>query len=85
MTYYGGPGYPISFAPVGPLVVNEDVAIIVPRPEDPTAWPHESGYGIFTGALPYPESTFAPHTAAAATGGTSGTARPYPPGIPDAR
>jgi hypothetical protein len=56
---YGGPGHTGSFLPVGPLVVNEDVATILPRPEP-------GDYGLFTGAMPYPEHFFAPYAGEAA-------------------
>jgi S1-C subfamily serine protease len=34
-------------------------------------YPYDVGFGPFTGAFPYPESYFAPYTAAAATVGSS--------------
>jgi hypothetical protein len=87
--YQGGPGYPLSFEHVGPLVVRPPVAIVVPRPESFPVGPEESGYGPFAGALPYPESFFAPYTAAAsATGSGAGTTRPFRgpvPSNPDVR
>ena len=63
---YGGPGAIVPFCPVGPLVETETVAIIVPRPESWPVIPDTGAYGPYTGALPYPESLFAPYTAAAA-------------------
>jgi PDZ domain len=63
-TLFDGPGEPLNYRQVGPLVVTDQVAMIGNG--------HEFGYtgdfGTFTGALPYPESFFAPYTAAAASG-----------------
>ena len=72
LPYYGGPGYPHDghsnyFEGIGPLVVNRDV-IKVGENNDLS---HVSDYGPFTGALPYPESLFAPYTAEAAGTGSS--------------
>jgi hypothetical protein len=65
ITPYDGPGEPLNYRQVGPLIVTDRVATIGNG--------HEFGYtgdfGTFTGALPYPESFFAPYTAAAASGG----------------
>lgn len=63
--FNGGPGYPNScypnvFAAVGPLGVDPPVVL--------QADGHEQDFGSFTGALPYPESRFAPYTKDAATG-----------------
>jgi hypothetical protein len=81
--YYGGPGYSgfgycNFFDEPGRLVVNEDVVAVVNRGETGSegGYGYGSGdlsdYGIFTGALPYPESYFAPYTAAAASGSATG-------------
>lgn len=79
--HYGGPGqptpsYPNFYGPVGPLVPTRQVVTILPEPgeADPAV-----GYGCFTGALPYPESYFAPFAAAAATSGTAATMRTSQP------
>jgi hypothetical protein len=60
--YLGGPGAPSAacpnvFGPVGPLAVSGEIA----RERDTP----DVGYGRFTGALPYPETLFAPHASAA--------------------
>ncbi len=39
-------------------------------------------FGQFTGSLPYPESFFAPYTAAAAATGSSGSEGPSQPMLP---
>jgi len=92
--FYGGPGYPTPGCPnyfggVGPLVADQPVITIA---SDPGEAGYGSGFGPFTGALPYPESAFAPFTAeAAATGSTpstnpstpsSSTPNPTPPVVP---
>jgi hypothetical protein len=80
--YFGGPGYssyghPNFFDEPGQLVVNEPVAQENADLGDSDArgkrvdYPDTGGYGIFTGMIPYPESLFAPYTAAAATGSSS--------------
>jgi len=73
--YYGGPGYPTPEHPeyygaVGPLVDEPPVITIGSDGNDPGYY---SGYGSFTGVLPYPESYFARFTAEAATGSASTT------------
>ena len=86
LPYYGGPGYPHDghsnyFEGIGPLVVNRDV-IKVGEDNDLS---HVSDYGPFTGALPYPESLFAPYTAGdAGTGSSTGasSSEPSPPAHP---
>jgi hypothetical protein len=83
-TYYGGPGYPFNFALPGPLVVDQPVAMQTPGGDAAHAagsaiYPYDVGFGPFTGAHPYPESYFAPFTAAAAASGSSaGPAVPAP-------
>jgi len=81
--YYGGPGYsydghPNFFDEPGQLVVNEpvvgenaDTASGGAR-VDRVDHPETGDYGMFTGMIPYPESLFAPYTAAAAAGVPSG-------------
>ena len=79
--YYGGPGYPSPghpnyFGGVGPLVADQPVVTIGSDRGDPG---DASGYGPFTGALPYPDTFFAPFTATAAAGGSSsGVSSSYP-------
>jgi PDZ domain len=74
--YYSGPGYPFNFSLPGPLVVDQPVALQT-RGGDPghaagsAVYPYDVGFGPFTGAYPYPESYFAPFTAAAAASGSS--------------
>jgi hypothetical protein len=79
--YYGGPGYPCYGAPnffqgVGPLVVDRPVAIEGGGRRD---LGYAGDYGPFTGALPYPESFFAPYTAEAGATGSYGGAGPSDP------
>ena len=82
--YYSGPGYPLNFDLPGRLVVTAPVAMQTTS-TDPghaagsTVYPYDTGYGPFTGALDYPESFFAPYTAAAAASGSSaGVSGPSP-------
>jgi hypothetical protein len=84
--YYRGPGYP-SFGDahysggIGPLVVDRPVALEFDRREPGYA----GDYGPFTGALPYPETLFAPYVAeAAATGSSAGVPSPSPSATADA-
>jgi hypothetical protein len=74
--YYSGPGYPYNFAPPGPLVVAQPVAAQTQGGDAAHAagsavYPYDVGFGPFTGAYPYPESYFAPFTAAAAARGSA--------------
>ncbi len=79
--FYGGPDYPRFgysnyFTEVGPLVVPHPVALQTTGHDQAHAagsavYPYNIGYGPYTGVLPYPESFFAPYTAAAATSGSS--------------
>ena len=60
--YYGGPGYPSPghpnyFGGVGPLVADQPVVTIGSDRGDPD---DATGYGPFTGALPYPEHVLRP-------------------------
>jgi hypothetical protein len=71
--YYGGPGYPSDlhaqyFSGVGPLVVDRPVAL---EAFDQGAAEFPGDYGPFTGAIPHPETLFAPFTDAAAASGSS--------------
>ena len=82
--YFGGPGYPSPgnpnyFGGVGPLVADRPVVEIGREPGEAG---YASGYGCFTGALPYPESTFAPFTATAAVGGSSSGVSSSSPSTP---
>jgi hypothetical protein len=81
--YYGGPGYsyhghPNFYEDPGQLVVNEPVAQenVSGTSGDGAGSRADSivtgDYGIFTGMVPYPESFFAPYSAAAASGASSG-------------
>jgi S1-C subfamily serine protease len=65
---------------VGPLVPDTPVIEVGREPgeADPC-----SGYGAFTGVLPYPETVLAPFTTSAATGGSSsGVSSDSPPNSP---
>ncbi len=84
--YFGGPGYSgfgyyNFYDEPGHLVVNEDVVTEGDRNRPGSEGGYGIGagapsdFGIFTGALPYPESYFAPYTAAAAA---MGAAAPRP-------
>ena len=74
--YFGGPGFPTPecrnyFGTVGPLATNPPVVKVERTPDE--ADPN-SGYGCFTGALPYPEEAFAPFATRAALVGTDSQA-----------
>jgi len=82
--YLSGAGYPFAFRLPGELVVEQPVVEQIAG-RDPghvagsPVYPYNIGYGPFTGVLPYPESFFAPYTAAAATSGSSaGAIAPSP-------
>lgn len=95
--YYGGPDYPRDsnsnyYSGIGGLAIEKPV-VTIGEPgdlgyvgEDGHVAPGH-GYGPFTGAIPYPETMFAPYSSAAATTGSSGseglgrppTAPPNPP------
>lgn len=90
--FYGGPGYAGPpylnfFGEPGQLVINEDVAGEGDRSDNSNIGGYGYGfgsagysdYGMFSGALPYPESYFAPYTAAAAAMGTSAPLPAAPP------
>jgi len=80
LPYYGGPGYSHDghsnyFEGIGPLVVDRPVATVGENND----LSHVSDYGPFTGALPYPESLFAPYAAeAAGTGSSTGASSSEP-------
>ena len=67
--YYSGPGYPYSFTHPGPLAVDRPLALSGDAYGQ--GYPYDVGFGPFTGAIPYPESLFAPYTDAAATGSSA--------------
>jgi hypothetical protein len=77
--YYGGPGYPTPEGPhffggTGPLSPPGQVITIG------GAAGYATGYGAFTGTLPYTEAQLAPFTTAAGTRGSySGAFTPTPP------
>ena len=92
--YMGGPppGYPICgwtnfYQDLGGLVVDKPV-VSIGEPGD-IAYVGENGerapgadFGQFTGALPYPETYFAPYASAAAATGSSGSEGPAKPALP---
>ncbi len=81
--YFGGPGHPTPenpnfFGTVGPLAADAPVVTIGGSAG------YDSGYGSYTGVLPYPESTFAPYTTAAGGEGVASgvsTSTPYAPNL----
>jgi hypothetical protein len=83
--FYGGPGGPTPecpnyFAPTGPLVVDRPVIAVEPQPGEAALG---TGYGGYSGVLPYPETVLAPFTTAAAAGGSSsGVGSASPPNAP---
>jgi hypothetical protein len=84
-TYYSGPGYPFNFQDPGELVVDPPVVDQVsgadPGRVGGPVYPYNVGYGPFTGTRPYPESYFAPYTAAAAARGSSVGPTPFYPSV----
>lgn len=79
--FYGGPGGPTPtcrnyFGGVGPLVADQPVVEIETEPGEAG---YTSGYGAYTGALPYSEAVLAPFTAAAATGRSPSVGGSPPP------
>jgi hypothetical protein len=67
----------------GTLVVSPPV-VIQTHDRDPdhgggAIYPYGGSFGSFTGALPYPESLFAPYAAAAADSGSASAANPSDP------
>ncbi len=98
--YYGGPEYPMEdcfnyYSGIGGLAIEKPV-VTIGEPGD-LGHVNENGdvypgrdFGPFTGAIPYPETLFAPYTSAGAATGSSGAvgpARPRtaPPNPPAAR
>ncbi len=83
--FYGGPGNPTPdcpnyFGPVGPLAADSPVIQIEREPGEAD---YASGFGGFTGVLPYPETMLAPFTSRAAAGGSaSGVSTASPPNAP---
>ena len=87
--YYGGPGYPHTWPCLNrfcgitpfPYYGGSELGYANFGPVDNSGpgYPNEGGYGSFTGPAPYPESYFAPDTAAAATTGSASGAQPYDP------
>ena len=72
--YFGGPGGP---TPNCPQYFGADAGPLAPDPQVVTVEgdaPEAGSFGLFTGAIPYPEATFAPSSgpAYAGTGGGSG-------------
>jgi PDZ domain len=95
--YYGGPEYPCYewsnfFTRVDGLVIEKPV-VTIGEPGD-FGYVNENGdvgpgtdFGPYTGALPYPETLFAPYASAAAPTGSSGAegaAKPASPHYPPA-
>ncbi len=71
--FYRGPGYPTPdhpnyYGPVGSLAPDQPVVTFENDPQSP---PYSGGYGQFDGAIPYPESAFAPYTTMAGTAGSA--------------
>ena len=79
--YYGGPGYPSPenpnyFGATGPLVSRPPVVTLgTDRGESSDA----TGYGSFTGTIPYPEAVFAPFTATRTADAPPSEVRPSTP------
>ena len=82
--YYGGPGGPTPDYPnyFGASARSSPTSRSSRSRMSP-ARPTTANYGCFTGVLPYPETTFAPFTTIAATGGSSsGVSTDSPPNAP---
>ena len=83
--FYGGPGGPTPACPnyfgaVGPLVAERPVIEVEAGPGEAD---YSSGYGAFTGVIPYSEAALAPFTTSAAAGGSSsGIGSATPPNAP---
>jgi hypothetical protein len=78
--YYGGPGYPFSFTEPGQLAV--DRPLVISGDAMGQGYAYDVGFGPFTGAIPYPDSVFAPYAAQATTTGTfGGASSPSPAAI----
>jgi hypothetical protein len=84
--YYGGPEYPCDddfnyYRGIGGLAIEKPV-VTIGEPGD-FGYVNENGdvapgrdFGPFTGAIPYPETFFAPYTSTAATTGSIGAEGP---------
>jgi hypothetical protein len=71
--YYGGPGPAFNvFHGVGPLVVDRPVVVV----GDDRGGIGHADFGPFTGAIPYPDTFFAPNAAAASAAVSYGGGRP---------
>jgi PDZ domain len=87
--YYGGPDHPREgdcnyYTGIGGLVIEKPV-VTIGAPGD-LGYDNENGdvtpgtsFGAYTGAIPYPETFFAPYASAAATTGSSGAEGPARP------
>jgi hypothetical protein len=81
--YYGGPGYPTPanpnfYAPVGPLIAEKPV---IEFESFTGGYDYSTGFGGYTGVMPYPEAKFAPFTTAAGGTYSSPSAAPPPPAV----
>jgi hypothetical protein len=81
--YYGGVGYPAFGIPydasvIGRLAVDQPVV----SESEPGELGYSGDYGSYTGAIPYPETLFAPYASAAATRGSSAAPNPSAPSQP---
>ncbi len=90
--YSGNPGPPHGFILPGTLVVHDPVVMQTNGRESGAdggaLFAFDVGFGPFTGALPYPESFFAPYASAAAAGeftSTTGSPGPAAPATPAPR
>jgi len=84
--YYGGVGYPAFGIPydasvIGRLALDQPVV----SESEPGALGYSGDYGSYTGAIPYPETLFAPYASAAATGPSSTGPSPSAPSPPQPR
>jgi hypothetical protein len=78
--FYGGVGYPAFGIPydasvIGRLAVDQPVV----SESEPGELGYSGDYGSYTGAIPYPETLFAPYASAAATGSLSTGPNPSAP------
>ncbi len=87
--YYGGPGYPHTWPRLNrfcgitpfPYYGGPDLGYtpLAPVNSYGPGYPNDGGFAGFTGPPPYPESFFAPYTAAAATTGSATGSLPFDP------
>ncbi len=87
--HYGGPGYPHTwpclnrFCGITPFPYyggpELGYAELSPVNSYGPGYPNDGGFAGFTGPAPYPESYFAPYTAAAATTGSASGSQPNDP------